>query len=133
MLLMSEEGSAGFSKALALTGDTIEVRALKEAKVGLDCDVSVTGALTVVSTGDLATSDALIRQGSTVTAGEIVVEASRGATLGPSTVIDVAGALAVRSTGIGAGERRHGVAGGAGGRPGRWTSPRATRSPCQQA
>ncbi|HET9767242.1 MAG TPA: Calx-beta domain-containing protein, partial [Thermoanaerobaculia bacterium] len=82
--LVSEEGSAGFSKGLELAADTIDVRALKEAKVGLSCNVTA-NVLNVVSTGDLTTSEALIRQDSTVHAPSVLVQASRGATIGPST------------------------------------------------
>ena len=100
--LVSEEGSAGFSKGLELVADTIDVRALKEAKVGLACRVTA-NVLNVVSTGDLTTSEALIRQDSTVTAGAVLVQASRGATLGQATTIDVTGSLVVRSTGTAVG------------------------------
>ena len=96
--LVSEEGNAGFSKGLELAADTVDVRALKEAKVGLSCQVTA-NVLNVVSTGDLTTSEALVRQDSTVHAGSVVVQASRGATIGPATTIDVAGSLVVRSTG----------------------------------
>ncbi|MCP4658351.1 MAG: hypothetical protein GY856_23300, partial [bacterium] len=73
IMLVSEEGSAGFSKGLELTAGEISVQALKQAEIGLAATVQVTGSVTLVSTGDLASSDALIRRGSYVSAAEVLL------------------------------------------------------------
>ncbi|MCP4662562.1 MAG: hypothetical protein GY856_44770, partial [bacterium] len=72
---------------------------LKQAEIGLAATVQVTGSVTLVSTGDLASSDALIRRGSYVSAAEVLLAASRSSKLGEQTVIEVAGVLLISSTG----------------------------------
>ncbi len=98
--LVSEQGSAGFSKGLALTADTILAEALEEAKMGLSSQVAVSGTLALVSFGDQAGSNAIIRQGSDVAADTVLLSASRRATLGKSTTL-LAGELILTSTGSG--------------------------------
>ena len=99
IVLVSEEGDAGFSKGLTLVADDIEVQALQETTIGLDSTVTVDGPLMLISTGNLPSSNAIVRQGSEVNAGEIHLIASRGASLGPSTVILSSGELHLTSTG----------------------------------
>jgi hypothetical protein len=54
--LISEEAEAGFYMTLTVHAGEINVRALKEAKLGMDSNYIVTGPITVISTGDLTTS-----------------------------------------------------------------------------
>jgi YVTN family beta-propeller protein len=98
ILLVSEEGSAGLSNGLHLTADTIKVIAANQAKVGLACTVEA-GSLELISTGDLPSSDALVRQGSQVTADSMTLRASRAAKLGPDVVAEIGGSAVLESTG----------------------------------
>ncbi|MCP3962481.1 MAG: DUF11 domain-containing protein [bacterium] len=100
--LVSEEGSALIFQNLTLLTDEISAEALKEARIGNSCDVTSSGGVSLVSFGDLASSDAVIRQGSNVAADAILLSASRSAKLGNSTVIQ-ATTLDVHSTGTASG------------------------------
>ncbi len=97
--LVSEEGSAIIKQKLTLGVDQISAVAEKEVRIGNDCDVVVTGSVSLVSEGDVPSSDANIQQGATVSADTILVAASRTAKLGPSTVISAADTLDLMSTG----------------------------------
>ena len=98
VLLVSEEGSAGFSRGLTLTAGTIGVVAEKEAMIGLSCTVAA-DSIELISTGDTLSSNASIRQGSQVTAESLLLQASRTAMLGPGVVVSVVDDLTILSTG----------------------------------
>jgi len=96
--LVSEEGDAGFTENLTLLADALTVTALREAKIGLSCDVSVSGPLSLLSVGDLTGSNAIVRQNSNVTADTLLVQASRDARIGIGTSI-AANTIDLHSTG----------------------------------
>ncbi|OGF64989.1 MAG: hypothetical protein A2Y62_02555 [Candidatus Fischerbacteria bacterium RBG_13_37_8] len=101
--LISEEDDAGTFKSIQIHSTQIYIRALKEAKIGMDSVVEVTGEVKILSTGNLSSSDAIVRQGTELTATSLQIEASREAAIGESTTITVSGALEVNSTGIAVG------------------------------
>ena len=102
--LVSEEGASLIKQKLSITASEVSVVAHKEARIGNDSTVTVTdGSLSLVSEGDLASSDANIRSNSVVTAGTILVSASRTAKLGSSTDITATGTLDLLSTGTASG------------------------------
>jgi hypothetical protein len=102
ILLVSEEGDAGFSKGLDLLAESIEVVAAKQAFVGLTCNVSA-GSVRLVSTGDTPASDAVVKQGTSIVTDSLHLEASRAARLGPSVVVETAGEVTLASTGAATG------------------------------
>jgi len=104
ILLVSEEGDAGFSENLTLTADDLSIEAFREAKIGLSCDVTVSGPLSLVSTGELSNSNAVIRQNSVVSADTILVQASRDARLGIGTSFNAA-TIDLHSTGSASGSQ----------------------------
>ncbi|GAG19738.1 unnamed protein product, partial [marine sediment metagenome] len=97
--LVSTQGDAGFFKGLEVSAGDICVQAHGTAKIGeqnvVDADV-----VELISTGDLSSSHAQIRQGSNVTAGRLHLEASREASIGQQVTVD-AGQVTVSSTGNG--------------------------------
>ncbi len=97
--VLSELGDAHFGRGSVINANELTLSAWKKAKIGINSQVNVTGAVKLVSSGDLASSDAIIRQGSTVNADSLLVQAPRGATLGLSTDINVSGKVSVISTG----------------------------------
>ncbi len=101
--LVSEEGSALLKQKLTADVDQLSAVAAKEVRIGLNCDVVVDGSLSLVSEGDLASSDANIRQGSVVSAESILVSASRTAKLGISTEVSATDTLDLISTGSASG------------------------------
>ena len=92
ILLVSEEGSAGFSEGLTISADTVELVADQQAKIGLACNVSA-GSIRLTSTGETTKSDALVRQGTQISADTLTVQASRTAELGQDVVVDEPRAL----------------------------------------
>ncbi len=97
--ILSELGPAGFGQGSAVNAGELTISGLKTVKIGKNSQVNVTGAVRVISTGDLPRSDAVIRQGATVNAGSLVVEASRGAIIGKNVELNLSGEASVTSTG----------------------------------
>lgn len=96
--VLSEEDNAGLGAGSVVNVDALTVQGEKRAKIGQNSHVVVTGALSISSTGDVPSSDAIIKSGSVVAAGAIELSASRGAHLGQNTTI-TADTITLHSTG----------------------------------
>jgi subtilisin family serine protease len=99
LTLVSTEGDAGFFKGLELSAQNICVQAHGTAKIG-EQNVVEADVVELISTGDLSSSHAQIRQGSHVTADRLRLEASREASIGHQVTVD-AGQVTLSSTGTG--------------------------------
>lgn len=100
--VLSEQDSAHLGAGSVVNADNLTVQGDKTAKVGQSSMVTLTESLTLTSTGNFSSSDAIVRSGSTVTAETITISASRGAHLGENTVTN-ADTITISSTGNAAG------------------------------
>jgi hypothetical protein len=97
--VLSEQGNADFGYGSIITADQLTMEAHKIAKIGINSQVNVNGAVRVRSTGNLLISQAIIRQGTTLNAGHLIVEAVRGAIIANNVHVQAQGDVAVQSTG----------------------------------
>ncbi len=96
--VLSEQDNAHLGAGSVVHADNLTVQGAKTAKIGRNSMVNMTNVLTVTSTGNFSSSDAIIISGATVDAGAIALSASRGAHLGENTTI-AADTIALLSTG----------------------------------
>ncbi len=96
--VLSELGHAGFGQGSVINAGELTIRAMRIAKIGKNYQVNVSGAVSVVSTGNVSSSEAIIKTGSTVNAASLLVEALKWATIGLSVDVNVSGAVSVIST-----------------------------------
>jgi hypothetical protein len=97
--VLSELGPAGFGMGSVINADELTIKALKTARIGFNSVIEVEGPVRLISTGDLPSSNAIIKQGSTVKADSLGLEASRGAIIGIKVEVEVSGDMSVISTG----------------------------------
>jgi len=97
--LLSELGNAEFGQGSVVNADELRMEALKTVKIGLNSFAYVGGTMIMNSTGDVSSSDSVIKGGSEVTAGELIIKASRTASVGQNVKINIAGDMNIASTG----------------------------------
>ena len=97
--VLSEEGDAQFGRGSSASAiNDLLIHAAKTARIGSNSTVDVLGDLTLLSDGDFGNSDARIKSGSVVTAGNLRLEATRSANIGQN--VDVtADTVTIESTG----------------------------------
>ncbi len=96
--VLSEQDSAHLGAGSVVNADNLTVQGAMTAKIGQNSTVDVADELTMTSTGDLSSSDTIIRSGSSVEAGTITLSASRSAHLGENTTT-TADTITLLSTG----------------------------------
>ncbi len=100
--VLSEEGSAQLGNGSMVNADNLTITGAKMAAIGRNATIAIAEVLTMVSTGNFRSSEAVIEAESAVTAGTISLSAPRGAHLGDDTTIDAV-AIALTSTGAAGG------------------------------
>ena len=96
--VLSEEDDAQMGAGSVVNADELTVQAEKTAKIGQNNILTITEALNVISTGEFASSDALIKSGSVVAAGSIDMSASHEVRFGQNSTI-TADTITLESTG----------------------------------
>lgn len=96
--VLSSQDSAELGDNTVVAADNLTVQGAKRVKIGRNATVSIADTLTLTSTGDFESSEAIVETGAMVTAGAIALSASRGAHLGNDTITNAV-SITLMSTG----------------------------------
>jgi hypothetical protein len=83
---------------MVLSANRICVQGRKKAEIGKDCVIETEGAVELVGSGDIGSSDALLDQGNHIVAGRLRLEAYTEAQIAKNNVIE-AGEVILNATG----------------------------------